>query len=75
MKITIETEPKEIADLIAALQGQQISKVKFRLATPKKISAEGLSAYIAAELINKAQQGDVKSLSMLKELTQDQFEK
>lgn len=48
MKITIETEPKEIADLIAALQGQQISKVKFRLATPKKISAEGLSAYIAA---------------------------
>ena len=29
MKITIETEPKEIADLIVALQGQQDSKSSF----------------------------------------------
>lgn len=29
MKITIETEPKEIADLIVALQDQQDSKSSF----------------------------------------------
>ena len=29
MKIAIETEPKEIADLIVALQGQQDSKSSF----------------------------------------------
>ena len=55
MKITIETEPKEIADLIAALQGQQISKVKFRLATPKKISAEGSVSYTHLFLMHLSQ--------------------
>lgn len=46
MKITIEAEPKEIADLIVALQDQHISKAVFKVAAPRVINGNDLKKYI-----------------------------
>lgn len=46
MKIVIKAEPKEIADLIVALQGQQDSKQRIELSVPDNIDVSSLLTYI-----------------------------